>query len=755
MPPIIPAAPNLPGAHQPAPLGPPPLAPVALNPGPRAPAIGGHELAGRPGPPKRKAVTDDLVPAPIDAHALPGGPGALGKASVLVPAGSAHAPADSAKIAKGVAAVLSAKTKLGEHVPNGADLPKQSTLAKFLGGELDQVFLTSKQYETLATRAGHVEGSPTKYPVFVDNKNNRLVINHDTAFAADGTLSAEAMVGLSKAFGPGAKLPSTVESAKKLLAQQAQPAPPPPPPYAGTRISADVRDLAFFAPHDMGAGIEDWAQKNKGAYSQPDYFKKPPAQNRARTEIIVHRGLVDIHKGIPENSLAAMANAYENGHRGVELDVQITRDGKPILMHDFTAGRMTDDKQNRLVSDIDSADITQRNLVIRHPASGDFVETDHKVPMVKDVLAQAVAKMPGMAVTLDCKENSAEPLIALLIDNPQLRESTAVKLYSNIYQGGFDQLLGNLQKHYGIHATDPADRQKREDLLGALKEINLVPILAQENLAAKDLPAFFPPAKGGQAGASAAALADSGKAWLGSWQAMKPVALEVVPTSNDVQGKAMGMIREQLRDPSKGGLAALPQSASYRADDFSAAQKDGSRGFYWWTNYGGIKKVPDTPINRDRDTPGALKGDIQLTDEPVRQAYAVAHDTQLPRGHTGYKLAAAPGMQIDTGLNQANIEAQTDRLTAEKQAPDEHLISEVAKGRAADRAGHAPASAPAGVSTSSRPGRVGLGALVAGGAVLVAGGLTAIREQNRREIARAASEAIPDLEEQRLHPHDQ
>ncbi len=737
MPPVIPVAPNLPGIPHHAPLPGAPVVPGAVNPNPRLAADGGPDLRGRPEPLRRRTVTDHLVPAPIDTPTRPDGSSALGKANALVPAGSALSPAASAKIANGVAAVLSAKTKLAKHVPHAAELPKQSTLSKLLGGELDHVYLTADQYNTLAKRPGYVDGSPAKYPVFIDNKKNQLVINVDAALGADGALSAEALVGLDKALGPGAKLPATVDSAKKLLAKQAQPAPPPPPPYAGNRISADIKDLAFFAPNDMGIpGIEDWAQKNKGAYSRPNYFKAPAADNQAHTEVIAHRGLVDIRKGIPENSLAAMENAYRNGHLGVELDVQITRDGKPVLMHDFTAGRMTNDKQNRLVSDLDSADITQRPLVIRNPASGDFVETDQKVPMVKDVLAQAVGKMPGMAVTLDCKENAAEPLIALLIDNPKLRESTAVKLYSEIYRGGFDQLLGNLQKHYGIHPTDPADRSRRKDLLADLKEINLVPILAQENL--KDVQGFFPPPEG-QTRTSPAALADSGRAWLGSWQAMKPVVLEAVPTSNDAQGKAMGLIREKLRDPSD-SLSALPQSASYRANDFSAEQKDGSSKYFWWTNYGGIKEVPDTPINRARDTPGALKGDNLLTDEPLRQAYAVAHDTELPRGHTGYKLALAPGTEINTALNAGNIKAQTGNFLREKQKPDEDLISQVAKGRLADGAGRARPPAPD--ASSSRPGRSGLGWVVAGGAAVVAGGLAAAGEENRRRIAQTLRNSV-------------
>jgi glycerophosphoryl diester phosphodiesterase len=56
--------------------------------------------------------------------------------------------------------------------------------------------------------------------------------------------------------------------------------------------------------------------------------------------IIAHRG--DSHNA-PENTLAAFRLALEKGADGVEFDVQLARDGGPVVIHDFnlkrTAGR--------------------------------------------------------------------------------------------------------------------------------------------------------------------------------------------------------------------------------------------------------------------------------------------------------------------------------------------------------------------------------------------------------------------------------
>src|SRR5215210_706115 len=53
---------------------------------------------------------------------------------------------------------------------------------------------------------------------------------------------------------------------------------------------------------------------------------------------IGHRGL---SARFPENTLAAFRAALEAGAGGIELDVRVTRDGHPIVMHDATVDRTT------------------------------------------------------------------------------------------------------------------------------------------------------------------------------------------------------------------------------------------------------------------------------------------------------------------------------------------------------------------------------------------------------------------------------
>ena len=57
------------------------------------------------------------------------------------------------------------------------------------------------------------------------------------------------------------------------------------------------------------------------------------------TQIIGHRG---VPWEAPENTLASLRLALERGLDGIEYDLQATRDGDPVLLHDTTLDRTTD-----------------------------------------------------------------------------------------------------------------------------------------------------------------------------------------------------------------------------------------------------------------------------------------------------------------------------------------------------------------------------------------------------------------------------
>ncbi len=106
-----------------------------------------------------------------------------------------------------------------------------------------------------------------------------------------------------------------------------------------------------------------------------------PRLDWLRERPFAHRGLHDAEKGIPENSIAAFAAAIEAGYP-IELDVQTTRDGKAMILHDADMARMTGVDRN--IHDTDVADLGQIRL------SG----TDESIPSLVEALDLIAGKVP-------------------------------------------------------------------------------------------------------------------------------------------------------------------------------------------------------------------------------------------------------------------------------------------------------------------------------------------------------------------------
>ncbi len=105
-----------------------------------------------------------------------------------------------------------------------------------------------------------------------------------------------------------------------------------------------------------------------------------------------HRGLHDNGSDAPENTLAAFAKAAEAGY-GMELDVQLTRDGQVVVAHDFDLDRLCG-----VAGAIDS--FTYEELQ-QFPVYG----SSQHIPLFSDVLALVDGRVP-LIVELKYKEGS-------------------------------------------------------------------------------------------------------------------------------------------------------------------------------------------------------------------------------------------------------------------------------------------------------------------------------------------------------------
>ena len=96
--------------------------------------------------------------------------------------------------------------------------------------------------------------------------------------------------------------------------------------------------------------------------SDPKIAKSFLRNDESESAIVAHRGG---SAEAPENTLAAFRMSKENGAIGVEFDVDFTRDGRAVVIHDSTVDRTTDG--SGLVSDFSFEEIRRLDASCKHP----------------------------------------------------------------------------------------------------------------------------------------------------------------------------------------------------------------------------------------------------------------------------------------------------------------------------------------------------------------------------------------------------
>jgi glycerophosphoryl diester phosphodiesterase len=136
-----------------------------------------------------------------------------------------------------------------------------------------------------------------------------------------------------------------------------------------------------------------------------------PAQ-KLRPESPDGRVLVIAHRGCwgeaPEVSVAAIHACEGFGVDGVEIDVQRTRDGALVLIHDDTVDRTTDG--TGAVAQMSLAEIRQLRLR-KGPGGPNVVLTDHRIPTLEEGLRAAKGKF---IVHVDYKSASLGEIAAVV-----------------------------------------------------------------------------------------------------------------------------------------------------------------------------------------------------------------------------------------------------------------------------------------------------------------------------------------------------
>ncbi len=96
------------------------------------------------------------------------------------------------------------------------------------------------------------------------------------------------------------------------------------------------------------------------------------------TQIFAHRGAMGTH---PENTMAAFKESHRVGADGIELDVQLSRDGVPVVIHDETVDRTSNG--TGWVKDLTWSEL--RQLDFGAPYADSFA--GERIPSLEEVLS--------------------------------------------------------------------------------------------------------------------------------------------------------------------------------------------------------------------------------------------------------------------------------------------------------------------------------------------------------------------------------
>lgn len=116
--------------------------------------------------------------------------------------------------------------------------------------------------------------------------------------------------------------------------------------------------------------------------------------------LIAHRGYPHAY---PENSIAGVEAALEAGARFVEFDVQLTRDGVPVVVHDDSLSRVGDSDEE--IATLDWETLSQRSIGEAGRFEAKFAQ--HRVPSLADMLV-LVDRYPEVTAFVEIKRQSIE-----------------------------------------------------------------------------------------------------------------------------------------------------------------------------------------------------------------------------------------------------------------------------------------------------------------------------------------------------------
>jgi glycerophosphoryl diester phosphodiesterase len=195
--------------------------------------------------------------------------------------------------------------------------------------------------------------------------------------------------------------------------------------------------------------------------------------------IIAHRG-DSAHR--PENTLAAFASALEAGADIVELDVQLTKDGHVVVIHDASVDRTTNGTGR--VCDLALADI--RRLSAGFPRSFGSAYAGERVPTLTDALAflkgraRVLIEIKGDSVTQDA-EGGVEAVTIAEVRRQRMSDDVALSSFERRALQRCLSLAPEIKRGHLFYRAEP------ETVVAAAREVQSDLVMPEKGMLSDEL----------------------------------------------------------------------------------------------------------------------------------------------------------------------------------------------------------------------------------------------------------------------------
>ena len=205
--------------------------------------------------------------------------------------------------------------------------------------------------------------------------------------------------------------------------------------------------------------------------------------NNKEVAVVAHRA---DWRYAPENSIAAIERSIRQGVDVVEIDIQKTKDGEIILMHDKTLDRTTTGKGKVNQWTLDSI----RTLYLKNGAS---IRTIHKVPTLEEALLVSKGKV---MINLDKAYDIFDDVYPILVKTGTTKQiiMKGSKPVEKV-KADFGKYLNEVLYMPVIHLDRPGAMQQVDEFMATIKPVAFeflfvsdtcqVPKLVKERLAGK------------------------------------------------------------------------------------------------------------------------------------------------------------------------------------------------------------------------------------------------------------------------------